>query len=215
MESIIKKYTILIGFFVFVCTPLILYSFEETLSKTLLKMSLSVLTLLAFVLLFSQFFISQINHNIKYGNKINKVLKFHKYLGYFIILILFFHPLYIVIPRYFEGGISPIDGFLTMLDNFTNQGMLLGIIAWILMCILGITSYLRFKLKIEYKNWKLLHDVLAVLFITLGTWHVMTVGRHEYMMNIFFILLVGVSITKLLNNYFFNALKQYRNENES
>jgi len=203
MELVIKKYNILVGLFVFICIPILLYIFGDAISRTLLKEVISIITILSFTLIFSQFFISRINEDIKYGNKISKVLNFHKYVGYFIIAVLFFHPIYIVIPRYFEAGVDPIDAFWIMITNYQTFGVLLGIVSWILMLTLGITSYLRFKLGLEYKHWKLLHGVISVLFIITATCHVTSLGRHsDYAMSIFFSLLVGISILKLLNNYF-------------
>ena len=202
MELIVRKYNILVGLFVFICIPILLYAFEDSFSRTILKETLSIVTILSFTLIFSQFFISRINKDIKYGNKMNKVLNFHKFLGYFIVVVLFFHPLYIVIPRYFEAGVDPIDAFWIMITNFQSFGVLLGIVSWILMLTLGITSYLRFKLGIEYRHWKLLHGVMSILFILTATGHVISLGRHsDYAMSIFFILLVGISMIKLLNTY--------------
>jgi len=203
MELIIKKYNILVGFFVFICIPILLYIFGDAISGTLLKEVISIVTILSFTLIFSQFFISRINEDIKYGNKMNKVLNFHKYLGYFIIAVLFFHPIYIVIPRYFEAGVDPIDAFWIMITNYQTFGVLLGIVSWILMLTLGVTSYLRFKLGLEYKYWKVFHSSISVLFIITATLHVISLGRHsDYAMSIFFSLLVGISILKLLNDYF-------------
>lgn len=209
MELIIKKYNILVGIFVFICIPILLYIFGDSFNRTTLKEILSIVTILSFTLIFSQFFISRINEDIKYGNKINKILNFHKYLGYTIVTILFLHPLYIVLPRFFEAGVGPTDAFWIMITNYDNLGVLLGIISWILMLVLGVTSYLRFKLGFEYKNWKLLHGIISVLFIVTSSWHVITLGRHsDYAMSLFFILLVVISIIKLLINYLPNTPKK-------
>lgn len=203
MELVIKKYNILVGLFVFICIPVLLYTFGNSFNRSILKETLSIVTILSFTLIFSQFFISRINEDIKYGNKISKVLNFHKYVGYFIIAVLFFHPIYIVMPRYFEAGVDPIDAFWIMITNFQTFGVFFGIVSWILMLTLGITSFLRFKLGLEYKHWKLFHSSISVLFIMTATLHVITIGRHsDYAMSIFFSLLVGISILKLLNNYF-------------
>jgi len=209
MELIIKKYNILVGLFVFLCIPVLLYTFGDAFYRTTLKETLSIVTILSFTLIFSQFFISRINEDIEYGNKINKVLNFHKYLGYIIIAVLFFHPIYIVLPRYFEAGVNPVDAFWIMITNFQSFGVLLGIVSWILMLTLGITSYFRFKLGIEYKHWKLFHGSMSILFIITATWHVISLGRHsDYAMSIFFILLVGISMIKLLNNYLLSRTRK-------
>lgn len=215
MELIIKKYNVLIGVFVFMCIPILLYAFGYSFNRTALKETISIVTILSFTLIFSQFFISRINKEIKYGNKMNKVLNFHKYLGYPIIGSLFFHPIYIVIPRYFEAGVDPIDAFWIMITNYQNLGVLLGMISWVLMLVLGITSYLRFKLGLEYKNWKLIHGVISILFIVTATWHVITLGRHsDIAMSTFFVLLVGISLVKLLKNYYSSVYTKKGTESE-
>lgn len=201
MEQKIKKYNIITGFVVFVCLPLLLYSFQDYPIRTLLKEALSIVTIIAFSLMFSQFFISRINSDIKYANKMNKILNFHTYLGYVLIVVLFFHPFLIVLPRYFEAGVDPMDAFWLQITSFDNLGVVLGMISWVVMLFIGITSFLRFKMGLEYKHWKTIHSSLSLIFIFLATLHVIILGRHsEYSMNIFFILLVGISITKLLQS---------------
>jgi predicted ferric reductase len=203
MELTIKKYNTLVGVFTFILVPIILYFIGDFIFKTKLKETLSIITIISYALIFSQFFISRINEDIKYGNKLNKVVSFHKYVGYTIIAILFLHPLYVVIPRYFEAGTDPVDAFFIMITNYQNLGVLLGIISWILMLFLGLTSFFRFKLGIEYKNWKILHGVISLLFIITSTWHFIKLSRHNsYEMNVFFVLLVFISTIKLLDSYF-------------
>lgn len=201
MEQVIKKYNILTGIFIFVCIPILLYILDLSVYRTALKEFLSLITIIAFSLIFSQFFISRINDDIQYGNKINKVLNFHKYLGYIVISILFFHPFFIVLPRFFEAGIEPLDAFVIMITSFDNFGIVLGIISWFLMLTIGITSFLRYKLGLKYKSWKTFHGIISALFIVLSTWHMIELGRHSlYAMSIFFILLVFISIMKLSKN---------------
>lgn len=199
MEKIIKKYNILTGTVVFICIPILFYFLGNEVYRSTLKEFFSLLTILSFSLVFSQFFISRINDDIRYGNKVSKILNFHKYLGYTVIAILFLHPLFIVIPRYFEGGINPIDAFWTMITSFDNLGVLFGMISWFLMLLIGITSFLRIKMGWKYKNWKLFHGITSLVFVLLATLHVIKLGRHsEYALSIFFIFLVGISIAKFL-----------------
>lgn len=201
MEQKIKNYNIITGFVIFACLPLLLYSLQTYPARTLLKESLSIVTIIAFSLMFSQFFISRINTDIKYANKMNKILNFHKYLGYVLIGVLFFHPFFIVLPRYFEAGVDPLNAFWLLITSFDNLGVVAGILSWCFMLIIGITSFLRFKMGLEYKHWKTIHSSLSLIFIFLATLHVIILGRHsEYPISIFFILLVGISIVKLLQS---------------
>lgn len=107
-----------------------------------------------------------------------KVVKWHKVLGYVFVSFLLFHPFLIVIPRYFEAGITPQDAFVELLSNFNQKGLLLGLIAWILMMIIGITSAFRNKLPFTYKIWRTIHGILSIAFIFTASFHVVDMGRH-------------------------------------
>jgi predicted ferric reductase len=146
--------------------------------RSLLKESLSVITILAFCQMMGQFFWTRVNRSAVAELKMNKVVKYHKIIGYTVVTTLFFHPFYLVVPRFFEAGVSPVDAFVTIITTL-NQGVVLGIIAWCLMLVLGITSFLRDKLPMKYKTWRVFHGILAILFILFAAWHVIDLGRHS------------------------------------
>lgn len=130
------------------------------------------------------------------------VLKYHKIIGYTFVAVLLFHPLYIVIPRFFEAGVSPVDAFVTMVTTM-NLGVVLGILAWCFMLILGLTSFMRTKLPMKYKTWRIFHGVLAILFIVPAAWHAIDLGRHSTTaMSIFLSVLTASGVLLLLKTYF-------------
>lgn len=136
------------------------------------------------------------------------VLKYHKFIGYTFVAVLLFHPLYIVIPRFFEAGVSPIDAFSSMLSTM-NLGVVLGIIAWCLMSILGVTSFMRTKMPMKYNSWRMLHGVLAILFVSFAVWHAIDLGRHASLsMSILFCVLTAGGVLHLLKTCFFKNQKQ-------
>ena len=138
----------------------------------------------------------------------SKVIKYHKIIGYTFVLILFFHPLYLVVPRFFEAGVSPVDAFITIISTL-NQGVVLGIIAWCLMLALGITSLARKKLPMKYKTWRVFHGILAMLFISIAAWHVIDLGRHSNLtMSILISMLTAGGILLLLKTYTFKKSKK-------
>ncbi len=181
--------------------PLLIWAMGNFFERSLLKESLSVMTILAFCQLIGQFFWARTNRSVVANLKMSKVIKYHKFIGYTFVTILFFHPLYLVIPRFFESGVSPVDAFITIITTL-NQGVVLGIIAWCLMLALGITSLARKKLPMKYKTWRVFHGILAMLFISIAAWHVIDLGRHSsFVMSFLISILTTGGIMLLLKTY--------------
>ena len=96
-----------------------------------------ILFFLAYFLMLGQFFLSRGNKKVLKSHKMGKVVKLHKVIGYIFVSILLVHPFLIVVPRFFEAGIAPGEAFGTMLTTWDSQGIILGMIAWVLMLILA------------------------------------------------------------------------------
>jgi DMSO/TMAO reductase YedYZ heme-binding membrane subunit len=97
--------------------------------------------------------------------------------------------------------VSPVDAFITMVTTL-NLGVILGIIAWCLMLVLGLTSLIRNKLHMKYKSWRVLHGILAILFAAIAVWHAIDLGRHSSLvMSIVLSLLTAGGIVILLKTY--------------
>ena len=186
---------------VFAGIPLFSWALGNVPMRSFLKDSLSVLTTLAFCQMIGLFFWSRANGYAVKDLKMSKLIKFHKIIGYSCITILFFHPFFLVVPRFFEAGVSPGDAFITIITTL-NRGVVLGIIAWCLMLILGVTSLVHKKLPIKYTTWRIFHGILAVLFIAAATCHVIDLGRHSSLaMSIFITILTASGILLLLRTY--------------
>jgi predicted ferric reductase len=178
--------------------PLLIWAMGNLPARTMLKESLSVMTILAFCQMIGQFFWARTNRSAVSGLKMSMVLKYHKFIGYTFVTIMIFHPFYLVFPRFFESGVSPVDAFITIITTL-NQGVVLGIIAWCLMLILGITAFARKKLPMKYKTWRVFHGILAMLFISTAAWHAIDLGRHSNLaMSIFISMLTAGGILLLL-----------------
>ena len=138
-----------------------------------------------------------------------KVVTWHKAIGYIFVSILLVHPFLVVVPRYFESGISPEDAFITLITTFDSPGVILGIIAWFLMLAIGITSFFRNKLPMKYKTWRIVHGFLSIAFIAVATWHAVELGRHNTTsMAVFMIFIAAVGVLLLLKTYFFPSPKK-------
>jgi len=188
--------------------PLLIWAMGNFPEHSLLKESLSVITILAFCHMMGQFFWARTNRSAVASIRMSKVVKYHKIIGYTFVTILFFHPLYLVLPRFFEAGVSPVDAFITIVTTL-NQGVVLGIISWCLMLALGTTALIRNKLPMKYKTWRVFHGILAMLFISIAAWHVIDLGRHSSLaMSILIIILIAGGVLLLLKTYTFKKSKK-------
>lgn len=192
---------------------LLLFAMGNFPERSLLKEALSVITILAFCQLIGQFFWARANRFAVRNLTMAKVLKYHKFIGYTFIVVMLLHPLYLVIPRFFESGVSPVDAFITMITTL-NQGVVLGIIAWCLMLVLGVTSLVRNTLPMKYKSWRVLHGILAMLFVSIAAWHAIDLGRHSNLaMSILLSMLTAGGILLLLQTYTSKSrIKHVRNK---
>lgn len=206
-ESLIPMMAIFIGL------PILFWALGDFPRRTVLKESLSILFILAYSMMLAQFFLARSNKSILKSLKMSTVLKFHKPIGYIFIAVLLVHPFLIVVPRYFEAGITPVEAFITIITTFESLGIVLGIISWFLMIVLGITSLIRNKLPMKYKTWKIFHGILAILFVSSATWHAIDLGRHtDLPMSIFMIILAASGALLLLRTYILKPSKTQRGE---
>ncbi len=212
MNSRIKIYNRIAAIGLFVVSPVLIYITGNYPMRTLLKDAISILAILAFFVMLMQFSLSRANSKILKGHKMGNVVKWHKVLGYIFVTILLIHPFLLVVPRYFEAGVSPYDAFLELLSNFNQQGLMFGLIAWILMVIIGLTSLLRNILPFTYKTWRIIHGYLSITFVLTASLHVVDMGRHinDAMFWLIAILIVS-GVTMLLRTYIFQSLTQKNN----
>lgn len=188
----------------FIALPSLFFILVEIPKRTTLKDMISIFTILSFFILIGQFYLSRINKDIKELFKISKVINIHKIIGYIFVPVLLIHPFLIIVPRFFEVGPDPIESFIKMITTFDNLAVILGLIAWILMLVLGLTSMFRNKMNMSYKAWKLLHGVLSLGFIAIASWHAIDIGRHMSLpMSILIITLVLIGSALLLKSFFF------------
>jgi predicted ferric reductase len=202
MRTYIKNNFLRQSVLAFTGMPLLIWAMGNFPERSLLKESLSVITILAFCQMMGQFFWVRTNRSAVANLKMSKVIKYHKIIGYTFVIVLLVHPVLLVVPRFFESGVAPVDAFITIITTLTNQGVVLGIIAWGLMLALGITSFARKKLPMKYKTWRVFHGILAMMFISVAAWHVIDLGRHSsFVMSIFISILTAGGILLLLKTY--------------
>ena len=209
MEKRLQTYNVIGAILIFFGIPLLLYALGDYPRRSILKETISLLTLLAFSMMLGQFFLARSNNAILKVHKMSSILKIHKFIGYFFIAILLAHPFFVVIPRYFESGAEPKDAFITMITTFDRTGVILGIVAYGTMILTGITSLFREKLPVSHKTWRLFHGILSIGFIGIASWHAINLGRHTNKTYSFYILILAFSgVLLLLNTYFSDSTKK-------
>lgn len=211
MENKMKIYNRIIIVIAFILIPIMFYAFGNFPRRSVLKEIISVITLLSFFVILLQFYLTRANKTVLKNHKMSHVIKWHKVLGYVFVSILMVHPFLIVLPRYFEAGITPNDAFLELLNNFDNSSLLLGLIAWIVMLIIGLTSMFRSRLGINYKTWRIFHGIISLVFIVIASIHVINLGRHiSLAMALLIISLASGAIVILLKTYFLKGSKNLK-----
>ena len=211
MNEFIKAKNILIVLFLlsFIAIPLLIISFQGLPDRTILKESISVLIILGFFLMLSEFYLNRANKIFVKTYHMVKLIKFHKIIAYTVVFIFFIHPFLIVLPRFFEAGVDPLHAFWVMVTNFKSLGIIFGLIAWVLMIILFLTSFFRDKLNMSPHSWRVLHIILSILFAISALWHMIDLGRHSNeIMVIFIFLLVFIASLLLIKLYFFKNKKE-------
>jgi predicted ferric reductase len=191
---------------IFIGLPLILWFLGDYHRDEILKEFLSVLTLLAFSLMIGQFFLNRFFRKNLLNMKMSKVVQIHKLLGYLFLGIIFLHPFFIVLPRYFEASLDVDEAFVTMLTTFDSTGIVLGICAWCLLVSLGLLAFFRNKLKISYRTWRMIHGIISILFISVACWHVIDLGRHiDLAISLFIVLMTSLGVLHIIKEYFFQT----------
>lgn len=190
----------------FIGVPILIFVLGDFPRRNTLSETISLITILGFSLLISQFFYSRINKRLVKKIRMVHVLRIHKFIGYVFISILLLHPFFIIVPKFFDNAVTPVEAFFKLITTFDSLGIMLGLIAYAVMLILLVTAFFRFKLHVKYKTWRNLHGYLTLLFVITATWHVITLGRHSNMsFSIYYVLTVTSGIFYLLRVYLFKT----------
>lgn len=202
----LKKYHVAAAITVFVALPLLLYATGDFPRRSALKESISVVTLVSFFLMLGQFFLARSNKNVIGQYRLSRVLLTHKIIAYTVLAVFLVHPFLIVVPRYFEAGVGPLDALTTVLTTFDSIGVVFGLVAWCLLLILGVTATFRIRivrmLGIRYTGWRRFHGYLVITFTFFAAWHAIDLGRHtDLLMSALALLIAGTGTALLLKAY--------------
>ncbi|WP_321373321.1 ferric reductase-like transmembrane domain-containing protein [uncultured Draconibacterium sp.] len=209
MQNKIKTYNRVAAILIFIGLPVLFWTLGDFPRRSALKETISLLTLISFSLMLLQFYLTRSNRKVLKEHKMSRIVNWHRYIGYFFVTVLLVHPFLIVLPRYYEAGIDPVEAFVQMLTTFDNPGIIIGIVACCLMLILGLTSLFRKVIPLSYNTWRIIHGILSMLFITTSSWHAIKLGRHiDTAMLTFIIVAAGAGILLLLKTYLLPTQKK-------
>lgn len=204
MNQTIRSHSTLIMAMVFIAVPTLMCVSGGTPGRTWLKEFLSLITILGFSMMLGQLYLTRIRSAFTRSMKLPRVIRLHKAIGYLLVSVILLHPLFIVLPRYQEAGASPVASFITMVTEFDNLGIVLGLAAYALMLLLGLTAMFRSKMPITYRQWRVLHGILSIFFIAFGTWHAVDLGRHMgRTLSLYLITLATIGVLLLIQMYLF------------
>lgn len=206
MKLSARTATMLAAGVVFIGLPLAFYTLGDAPRRTFLKEVISVTTLLAFTAMLGQFFMARSNTWLLSVFKPPQIQRVHKYIAYSAVAVILAHPGLIVLPRFFEGGVTPWDALVTMVTTFDNIALLMGFFAYLILVVLVITAFFRKpiirRLPMHYRGWRYAHGGVAVTFTALALWHSIVLGRHtDVVMSAFFLLLAAIGFAMLAQLY--------------
>ncbi|BHH84501.1 ferric reductase-like transmembrane domain-containing protein [Desulforhopalus sp. 52FAK] len=182
--------------------PVFFYLTGDFPRRTILKESISLLILLSLSLMSAQFFLSGINRRMFNGCSMGRIITIHKVLGYSLLIVVLLHPFLLVLPRKYEAGTGSMDALFTIVSTVNTTGVALGMSAWILMLLLGLTSLFRNQIPMSYNAWRRLHGLLAVPCIIVAICHSINLGRHvNSLLSVYFVLFAVTGVLLLIKRY--------------
>ena len=119
------------------------------------------------------------------------LLQFHRGMGIGALVLLLMHPALLVASGAYPAAILG-------LGSAVPWGIRLGSLAALCAILLVGTSLLRKRLRTPYEAWQVVHGVLAVAAVVVGTWHASRLGRLSEVSAMrvvgtaYFVIFVGV-----------------------
>ncbi len=197
MKKLVEKYGFLWKSLLFVFVALMIYLLGDFPRRNALKETISLLTIISFILMINQFYLTRGFRFIDGKGRMSDIVRMHKLIGYLSVSILLIHPFLVVLPRQFEGGVKPITAFWEIISTYNNPAVLLGICGWAAILTMAVTSAYRRKLFKNYIKWRTFHGVLAIVSLTILGYHVLLLGRHSnlVMKALYLVLMAGGYVT--------------------
>jgi predicted ferric reductase len=128
---------------------------------------------------------------------IDKIMAFHKLAAWWVLLAIVLHPLAYVAPTWLENpdlGRERLVAYLT-LPHYRS-----GVVAWVALVLLVLSSALRNRLPWRYEIWRATHLVLGTVATAGGLHHALGTGRFAALGPVgTYWLMIAVAITAVLS----------------
>lgn len=165
--------------------------------------------LVAFAILLAEFLLSGRFRAISGRVGMDVTMRFHQLLARTALALVAVHPFLYTLP--FDRPL-PYDPTRQLTLTFEGEGLVTGVLAFLLMPSLVILSIGRDKLPFRYETWRLLHGIGALAVAGLVYLHAVDAGRYsqDWMLRGFWSGLVGLAVLSLLVVYVGKPLLQLR-----
>jgi len=131
--------------------------------------------LLSFIWILLSFLLSGRFKSISGKIGIDKTIRFHQFMAIVLGILIFLHPYLFTLSISYP---VPWDTSRQFSLFLTFPAFVSGMLAWIIVLALIITSVFRDQLPFRYETWRLLHGFGAVIVVIGGTIHVFDIGRY-------------------------------------
>lgn len=197
------------GYFGVAVTPLALAYAQEVAPRPFWDELASGLALVGFAMLLMEFLLSGRFRTISGRIGIDLTMRFHQLVARSLTVFIFVHPFLYTTPLK-----SPLPwdttGLLTL--GLEKASIITGLIAWLLLPVLVITSIYRDQLPYRYEIWRVGHGIGAVLIAIFGLHHALAAGRYSAHPNLeaFWLIMVGLAILTMAYVYVITPWRQLR-----
>ncbi|SDU02882.1 ferric reductase-like transmembrane domain-containing protein [Stappia sp. ES.058] len=165
--------------------------------------------LVAFAILLAEFLLSGRFRAVSGRVGMDVTMRFHQLLARTALALAVVHPFLYTLP--FNRPL-PYDPTRQLTLTFEGEGLVTGVLAFLLLPSLVILSIGRDKLPFRYETWRFLHGMGALAVAGLVYLHAVEAGRYsqDWMLRWFWSGLLGLAVVSLLVVYVVKPLLQLR-----
>lgn len=167
------------------------------------------LALVGFAMLLMEFLMSGRFRTVSGHVGIDLTMRFHQLVARSLTVFILVHPFLYVTPL--RRGAAWDTGRLHSL-GLDEASIVTGIVAWVLLPVLVITSICRDLLPYSYETWRLGHGIGALLIAVFGTHHALEAGRYSAhpALEAFWLVLAGLAVATMVFIYIYTPWRLSR-----
>jgi len=197
------------GYAIVSLVPLLLAAIQGNPLRNVTRELSGGLIMVAYVMTLLQFVMSGRFETLTGRAGIDRTMRFHTLVAWYIMAAFIVHPLLYSVPDLYP---DPMAAVASLQRRFTAPTLRTGVIAWWLMIVLVLLAVWRDRLPFRYEWWRLSHGVFAVLIAILGTNHTLQVGTYsaDPLLAGFWKVATAAAVLTMVWVYFIKPLLQRR-----